>query len=136
MHQIRSTLLWPKLKYYLELLMKVFNENCLHQNNEEKGIGATKYKTEICYWVTTLHFNISNEAANKCKITSGKCKLFCDKYCDYLTKTCDAKRCIGLDCPRVDGSNISNQTEELLPTYKEVDQYLNTFVNKQNCRKK
>lgn len=125
-YNIRPTASWPKYKHYLDVLLRG-----IHSKHCSSSELSSKKRNNFCNdFVKDKLRSLDNIAKEHCKLKTGDCKNYCEKYCDYFTAM-DRGSYYDANCPK---DRPSNQTEELLPTDKDIDDYLHKFMLKQNCR--
>ena len=121
---IRPTASWPKYRSYLQTVFKGFSAKyCSHPN--AKG---DYYRESTCSAIKITLKKLSNLAKYHCDVKEDECKDYCQKYCDHFSGNPNGK--YFPYCPR----GTSNRTEQLLPTNKDIDGYLERFIAGKNCR--
>ena len=92
---------------------------------EERTQRGIPRRTRLCDNINSTLIRISNLAKKHCDVKEDECKEYCHKYCDHFSSNYNAY--YWAYCP-------PNRTEGLLPTNKDIDEYLEKFVANENCR--
>ena len=121
---IRPTASWPKYRLYLETVYKGFSATHCSQPNSKGDL----VRKSICLDIKRTLKQLTNLAKYHCDVKEDECKGYCQKYCDHFSSNVNDK--YYPYCP----VGISNRTEELLPTNRDIDEYLDKFVANKNCR--
>ena len=86
-----------------------------------------KYDNEFCDDIEKILEQTANLAEKHCSGTDDECKDYCEKYCDHFYVAFgDTYKPV---CPFG-----LNETQQLLPPNKDIDEYLNKFLANENCR--
>ena len=122
--KIRPTLNWIKFKKYYDSWLGWLEKQFCKPNTE--GIVDC-----ICFKARNLKEKyLKGRPKEHCKYKEKSCKKYCLQYCDHFAD----ERGYGnyyFQCPERKGE--SEGEEHLLPSHKDIEEYLNKFTSGKMC---
>ena len=123
--KIRPTLNWIKFKKYYNTWLGWLEQQFCKPNTE--GIVDC-----ICIQAKRLkELYLKFRQKEHCEYKENSCKKYCLQYCDHFVDDRRGSSGHYFKCP--EGKDKSEGEEHLLPSHKDIEEYLNKFTSGKMC---